>query len=152
MVGQKHSRWLFTKTNCSKNLQIKNQSLSCQVVSTLVSGHYMAFKHYISFATYLTANFGFIVSESCQTSFPNFCTQPSEIALLINSNLSRRPLLGGRSHFICYQLGCKLWLQSIQNHTRSRYHACVLHHLKLLCCSKSVRIWADALILDRLLT
>ena len=29
MVGQYHSRWLFTKTNCSKNLQFKNRSLSC---------------------------------------------------------------------------------------------------------------------------
>ena len=27
-------------------------------LSTLVSGHYMAFKHSISFATYLAANFG----------------------------------------------------------------------------------------------
>ena len=30
MVDQKRSRWLFTKADCSKNLQIKNRSLSCQ--------------------------------------------------------------------------------------------------------------------------
>ena len=32
--------------------------------------------------------------ESCQTSFPSFCTQPSEVAVLFNLNLSRRPFLG----------------------------------------------------------
>ena len=33
MVGQLHSRWLFTKKNCSKNLQIENRSSSCQRMS-----------------------------------------------------------------------------------------------------------------------
>ena len=34
-----------------------------------------------------------IYSESRLTSFPSFCAPPSEVALLINSNLSRRPFL-----------------------------------------------------------
>ena len=33
-------------------------------------------------------------SESSLTSFPSFCTQPSEVAALFNSNLSRLPFLG----------------------------------------------------------
>ena len=32
--------------------------------------------------------------ESCQTSFPSFCAPPSEVAVLFDSNLSRRPFLG----------------------------------------------------------
>ena len=35
-----------------------------------------------------------IYSESRLTSFPRFCTQPSEDAVLSNSNLSGRPVLG----------------------------------------------------------
>ena len=35
-----------------------------------------------------------IESESCQTSFPSFCAPPSEVAVLFDSNLSRRPFLG----------------------------------------------------------
>ena len=40
-----------------------------------------------------------------------------------------------RSHFICDLLGCKLWLLSIQNHTRHHFQAFVCRHLKSLCCS-----------------
>ena len=32
--------------------------------------------------------------KSCQTSFPSFCAPPCEVAVLFNSNLSRRPFLG----------------------------------------------------------
>ena len=35
-----------------------------------------------------------IDSESCLTSFPRFCAPPSEVAVLFDSNLSRRPFLG----------------------------------------------------------
>ena len=35
-----------------------------------------------------------IDSESCLTSFPRFCAPPSEVAVLLDSNLSRRPVLG----------------------------------------------------------
>ena len=35
-----------------------------------------------------------IDSESCLTSFPSFCAPPSEVAVLYDSNLSRRPFLG----------------------------------------------------------
>ena len=35
-----------------------------------------------------------IDSESRLTLFPSFCTPPSEVAALFDSNLSRRPLLG----------------------------------------------------------
>ena len=47
---------MFTKEDCSKNLQIENWSLSepCPVNA----GHYMAFKHFFSFETDLAANFG----------------------------------------------------------------------------------------------
>ena len=37
-----------------------------------------------------------IESESCQTSFPSFFSPPSEVAVLLNWNLSRRPFLGHR--------------------------------------------------------
>ena len=42
------------------------------------------------------------------------------------------------SHFICNLFGCKLWLQSIQNHCDSWhcFQAVARSHLKLLCCSK----------------
>ena len=35
-----------------------------------------------------------IDSESCQTLFPSFCAQPSEVAVLMDLNLSRLPFLG----------------------------------------------------------
>ena len=35
-----------------------------------------------------------IDSELCQRSFPSFCAPPSEVAVLFDSNLSRRPFLG----------------------------------------------------------
>ena len=35
-----------------------------------------------------------IDSESCLTSFSRFCAPPSEVAVLFDSNLSRRPFLG----------------------------------------------------------
>ena len=35
-----------------------------------------------------------INSESCQTSFPNFCSLSSEVAVLFDSKLSRCPFLG----------------------------------------------------------
>ena len=35
-----------------------------------------------------------IDSESCLTSFPRFCAPPSEVAVLFDSNLSRRPFFG----------------------------------------------------------
>ena len=34
-----------------------------------------------------------IDSEPCQTLFPNFCTLPSEVAVLFNSNLIKLPFL-----------------------------------------------------------
>ena len=33
-------------------------------------------------------------TASCHTSFPSFCTLPSEVAVLFDKNLSRRPFLG----------------------------------------------------------
>ena len=66
------------------------------VLLTLVSGHYLAFKHSI---------------------------------------------------FICNWFGCKLWLQSIQNHAWHRFQAFARRHLKSL--RFSTLIWADALSSDR---
>ena len=72
---------------------------------------------------------------------------------LVLSTLDRRWSLYGfhMPHFICYQFSYKLWLQSIQNHTRRRFQAFAPHHLKSLCsvCC-SIRIWAGALSSDRL--
>ena len=53
---------------------------------------YMAFKHRISFATYLVLDA--IDSESYQRSFPSFCAPPSELAVLFDWNLSRHSILG----------------------------------------------------------
>ena len=60
----------------------------------VLAGHYMAFKHRILFAIDLAANLGWIDSESRQTSFQSFFAPPSEVAVLFDSNLSRRPFLG----------------------------------------------------------
>ena len=35
-----------------------------------------------------------IYSESCQTLFPSFCSQPSEVAVLFDSNLSSHHFVG----------------------------------------------------------
>ena len=59
------------------------------------AGHYMAFKHRISFATDLAANLGcyrFRITPDIVSK--HFCAPPSEVAALFNSNLSRRPFLG----------------------------------------------------------
>ena len=54
------------------------------------AGHYIAFHlRPIGLQTLVAIN-----SESCQTSFPSFCAPPSEVAVLFDSNLSRRPFLG----------------------------------------------------------
>ena len=57
------------------------------------AGHYMAFKHHISFAIDLAANFGCDLFRFTPDIFPSFCEPPSEVAALFNSNLSRRPFL-----------------------------------------------------------
>ena len=57
------------------------------------AGHYMAYKHSISFAIDLATNFG-CYQFRITTSFLNFCVPPSEVAALFYSNLSRRPFLG----------------------------------------------------------
>ena len=53
MVGQQHSRWLFTRADCSKIF--KSKIKACPVHA----GLFMALKHHISFATDLAANFVF---------------------------------------------------------------------------------------------
>ena len=54
----------------------------------------MAFKHSISLLLIWLQTLVAIDSESRLTSFPCFCSPPSEVAGLFNSNLSRRPFLG----------------------------------------------------------
>ena len=56
------------------------------VQSTVNAGHYMTFKH----ISHLICD----RSESRLTSFPSFCAPPSEVAVLFDSNLSRRPFFG----------------------------------------------------------
>ena len=46
--------------------------------------------HYMAWLQTLVA----VESESCQTSFPSFCSPPSEVAVLFDLNLNRRPFLG----------------------------------------------------------
>ena len=41
-----------------------------------------------------------------------------------------------------YQFGCKLWLQSIQNHARHHFQAIVRSHLKSMCCLFGIRAYA----------
>ena len=53
----------------------------------------MAFKHRISFATYLAANFGCNWFRIIPDIVSSIYTQPSEVAVLFNSNLSRRHFL-----------------------------------------------------------
>ena len=57
----------------------------------------MAFKHLISFATFWAANFGcYLVavdSESRLIWLSRFCAPLSEVAVLLDSNLSRHPIL-----------------------------------------------------------
>ena len=55
------------------------------------SGHYMAFKHSISFATNLAANFGCDRFRIKPDIVSSFCAPPYEVAALFDSNLSRRP-------------------------------------------------------------
>ena len=50
------------------------------------------------------------------------------------------------SPFICNGFGCKLWLQSIQNHATHRFQAFLHRHLKSLYCSIGIR--ADAPLQD----
>ena len=62
---------MFTKADCSKNLQIDNRRSSC-----------LRWSH-------------FIFDRFCSKLWlPNFCAPPSEVAGLFDSNLSRCALLG----------------------------------------------------------
>ena len=113
---------------------IENQSLSCQRWS--LQGFQKS--HFICYwlGGILYCN---------QFTFPSFCAPPCEVAVLIDSNLSRRPCLGKVT-----DCAAKLWLQSNQNHTRRHFQAFARRYLKLLCCS--IWIWAGALFLDKLST
>ena len=78
------------------------------------AGHYMAFKHRISFATDLIAKLSVqtlvaINLESCQTSFPSFCALPSEVAVLsvlFYSNLNKALSLDSGQVIDLYLLLC----------------------------------------------
>ena len=79
--------------NVYKGLLLKKSSnrKSKLILSSCVNaGHYMAFKHHISFAANLAANFGcyqFRIKHSFQA-FARSHDEPSEVAALFNSNLS----------------------------------------------------------------
>ena len=51
------------------------------------------FKHHISFGLIWLQTLVVINSELCLTLFPSFCAQPSEVSVLLDSNLSRCPFL-----------------------------------------------------------
>ena len=67
--------------DCSKNVEKENQSLSSQF------SLYMAFHLQPIWLKTLVA----INLASCQRLFPTFCSQPSEVAVLFDWNLSRHP-------------------------------------------------------------
>ena len=69
---------------------------------------------------------------------------------LVLSMLVTTWLLNVAFHSSLLLIWCKLWLWSIQNHTRHRFQTFARRYLKLLClvCC-SIRIWADTLCLDR---
>ena len=115
MVGQKQSRWLFTKTNCSKNPQIKNWGLSWKRWWPRRGN--VTFKYHISSATDLDTNFG------CNwfRIIPDIVSKHLHIALWSSCALRfkyEKPCFLDRLHFICDSMGCKLWLWLIQNHSR----------------------------------
>ena len=68
MVVWQHSRWMFAKADCAKNLQIENQACLSTLVTTLLSD--ITFHLLPIWLQTLVA----IVSESCLTLFPSFCT------------------------------------------------------------------------------
>ena len=78
---------MFTRAD---SLKIFLLNIKAHPVNT---GDYMACKEHISFATDLAAILVAIDSKSRLTSIPSFCALPSEVAVLFNLNLSRRPLL-----------------------------------------------------------
>ena len=91
------------------------------------AGHYMVtIKYCISFATDLAANFGsdLYTAESCETKFPSFCLQLSEVAVLFDSNLSRLPFLGQVVDMLCTGFNlehadlflCHIFTQRQMNH------------------------------------
>ena len=73
-----------------------NRKLKLVLSSCVNAGHYIAFKHSISFATYLAANFGCDRFRITPDIISKLCAQPSEVAALFDWNLSslRRPFLG----------------------------------------------------------
>ena len=65
----------------------------------------MAFKHRTSFGLQTLVA---IDLELCQILFPTFCSPPSEVTVLIDLNLSRRPFLGQVSFHLR-----PIWLQTL---------------------------------------
>ena len=58
------------------------------------AGHYMAFTHTFHLLPIWLQTLVAIYSESYQTQYPRICAPPSEVAVLLDSNLSRRHFLG----------------------------------------------------------
>ena len=88
--------WLISNTvdDCLQR-QIAKKIFKLKIETCPVkAGHYMAFKHHISFATYMAANFGCNQFRITPDIVPKLLLQPSEVAVLLDSNLSRRPFLG----------------------------------------------------------
>ena len=77
-----------------KNLWIESRNPSCRCksfkLSLLLSN--IAFQDYL-LLIWLLQTFVAIDTESCERLFPNFCTLPSEVAVLFNWNLSRLSFL-----------------------------------------------------------
>ena len=79
---------MFTRQNAQKIFTSKNEACPDN------AGHYMAFNIAFHLRLIWLQILAAIDSESRLTSFPSLCAPPSEVALLLDSNLSRRPFLG----------------------------------------------------------
>ena len=73
-----------------------NRKSKLVLSSSVNAGHYMVFKHRISFkfATDLAENFGCYRFRIMPDIVSKLCAQPYEVTALFDSNLSRRPFLG----------------------------------------------------------
>ena len=102
-AGQYHSRWMFTKADCSTNLHFENQSSSCQRWSL----------HGFQISQFICDRFGcklWLLSIQNHvwlslTSFLSFCAPPSEVAVLFDLNLCRRPSSDRSSIYLLHWTG-----------------------------------------------
>ena len=82
------SRWLFLSSRL-----VLDENRSCNLAVLANAGLYIAFKHSVSFAMNLAANFGCYQIRIMPEIVSKLCMQPSEVVVLFNGNLSWCPFL-----------------------------------------------------------